>query len=251
MPRIARLESESGFYHLNARGVGKRRIFEDNFDRTVFVKALERFSQTCQVQIKAWCLMENHFHILAKGDRQNIQSLMHRLGTAYAQRFNGRHGHVGHVFQGRYHSTAVLSNEQLLATIRYIHLNPVVDGIATLESFRWSSYFQYLGTKGFCDLDDMRELFGSRDAFKRFHYAEVEERCAVPCNAHRYRISDAEAARLAEARFGSRFADEIPNLPKERRNQALRTLFEMGVSDRQIVRLTGIGRSIVQRSRRR
>lgn len=248
MARTARTESESSFYHLTARGCGRRRLFETNADRSFFLRQLVDGACRSEVRIKAWCLMENHFHLLVSGNLKGIAQLMHRLCTVFALYFNTKYDHVGHVFQGRYHSTPVESDEQLLATIRYIHLNPVVDGISSLGQYKWSSYAQYIGERGFCDLDDMLELFGSVSEFKRFHESAIEALLPAPVAGPLPRLSDTEAAHMAAARFGKQFADEIPGLPRERRDEALRNLARMGMSVRQIERLTGIGRGIVHRA---
>ena len=251
MPRTSRLEACSSCYHITARGCGRRRIFEDSADRVSLLQLLRKHARERSVAVKAWCLMENHFHLLAMGDLANIRKMMHGLASSYAIRFNTKHGHVGHVFQERFHSVPVETDEQLLATIRYIHRNPTEGNVAPFETYRWSSYRQYMGMKGICEIQDIISMFGDRQTIRRFHEVEDDARGLVGIKGPRHRLPDAEAAKIATSCFGDRFADEIPALPRNRRDEALKALFDKGVSIRQIERLTGIGRGIVQKACKR
>lgn len=99
MPRQARRESNSGIYHVTARGAGRRRLFEDDKDRLRFVERLHTLPEKDGVRLLAWCLMDNHAHLLAQASVASLSYGLHRLATSYAHYFNGRHGHVGPVFQ--------------------------------------------------------------------------------------------------------------------------------------------------------
>ena len=248
MTRTARLASRSDIYHVISRGAGKRDLFEDDEDREFYLNALERFARKEELSILAWCLMDNHIHILCRGELSNMTSMMKRLNTSYAQHFNGRHGHVGPVFQGRFASYPVETEEHFLQTVRYIHLNPRDFGASDPYEYAWSSYKQYIGKGGICRIDFVLSVFGGIVSFLSFHNIGKDDVAMIDGYATRPRITDAEARRIASQIYGEAFSDEIVEMNKNERNQALRLLFDRGISIRQLGRLTGIGSSAIYRA---
>lgn len=209
--------------------------------------AIARFKAKCDVSIIAWAFMENHLHLLVSTSLAGLSSFMGSLLTSYSQAFNGKHGHVGHVFQGRYHSEPVETDSHLLEAVRYIHLNPLSSGINLLEDYYWSSYRQYLGKAGICDTSLVLHQFPSIEDFKAFHDCKADQ-AIVFLNGYRPRIDDAEAAGIAESIFGPHFSDKIVSMKKGERDRAVQRLYLAGLSGSQITRLLGLGRNIVQRA---
>lgn len=130
-----------GVYHVVSRGNARARIYLDDGDRVGFLATLarvvERFSWLCH----AYCLMDNHYHLVVETPRPNLSAGMRQLNGLYAQRFNERYDRCGHVFQSRYRSILVEKESHLLALCRYVVLNPVRAGIcADPAASRWSSY---------------------------------------------------------------------------------------------------------------
>lgn len=249
MPRVARIESESGYYHVTARGTGKRLLFEDDADREFFVGLLERLSSRHSTKVISWALMSNHYHLLCEAELADLKRFMSSLNTSYSQHFNGTHGHVGHVFQGRYSSFAINNTAHLIDVIRYIHLNPLDAGVHDLEHYPWTSYPQYLGAPGICDLGDIEDILANVDDIRKLHDAKVADQL-IDLSGHRERLSDAEAFDLARTRFGNEVADRITTMQKADRDRMIGRLYGIGLSEPQIVRLTGLGRSIVHRARK-
>lgn len=247
MPKTARQASETNIYHVTARGVGKRRIFEDDGDRQRLLDSIVRFKDKRGVSVIAWAFMENHLHLLVSASLADLGSFMGSLLTSYSQAFNGKHGHVGHVFQGRYHSEPVESDSHLLEVVRYIHQNPLSSGISSLEDYRWSSYRQYLGEAGICDTSMVLHQFPSAESFKAFHDCKADQ-AIVYLDGYHPRIDDAQAAKIAESIFGPYFSDRIASMAKDERDGAVRRLYLAGLSGAQIARLLGLGRNIVQRA---
>lgn len=192
--------------------------------------------------------MDNHVHMLAKADLLHLSKGLHRLATSYALFFNGRHGHVGPVFQDRFGSLPVETDEHLLMAMRYIHLNPLDLGAAFPGDYRWSSYGQYAGKPGLCDTSTVLDLLGGRGSFVEFCDPGHGREDLVSFSAKGPRISDAEAKHLAETCYGADFSDRLVALDKSERDRALRRLKALGLSIRQIERLTGIGRGIIMRA---
>lgn len=246
MARGPRKRCESNVYHVVVRGVGRQRIFEDDADRRAFVDLLFSAARKQGVDVPAWCLMDNHVHMLLTADLDCVSKAMRSLETQYAQLFNSTHGHVGHVFQGRFKSVPVEDDPQLMAAVRYIHRNPVAAGLARdCGDWRWSSYLSY-AKEPWDDADCVRGAFGTRAAFVSFH-AEGEDDEGDPGHAEpRRRCGDSEALDLLNRTCGG--AEALVVMGKVERDASIRRLKMSGLSVRQIERLTGIGRSIIQRA---
>ena len=141
MPRKHREEVEGGTYHVYARGNAKQLIFLDDQDRQTYLFLLRRVIQEQGWQCLAYCLMDNHVHLLIETPRANLGRGMQRLHSAYAQFFNERHDRVGHLFQGRYGAVRIQTDEQLGTTLAYIAANPVRSGLCRQAAeWRWGSY---------------------------------------------------------------------------------------------------------------
>lgn len=251
MPRAARKESPSGLYHVTMRGVGRQLIFEDDADRRSFLRRLHGIVRRGEVDCFAWCLMGNHVHLLLGGALPAISSAMQRLGAGYASHFNARHDRVGHLFQGRFGSEPVVDEEQLLATVRYIHLNPTKAYDVPPGDYRWSSYREYLGCCGapaLASYDKVMLLFGDVKRFVEFHEDAGGGSEAAPALL-RVRLGEEEARRVAAGVLGDLPPDAVKALPKEKRNDVLRRLRAEGLTIKQIERLTSIGRNIIARAK--
>ena len=244
-----RATAESGLYHVVTRGNGRQILFEDDRDRRFFLETLGGELPKRSVGIIAWCLMENHVHLVLEDCSDGIESLseaMRVLLATYARRFNGRGGHVGHVFQARFSSTPIEDERHLLATVRYVHLNPERAGICPAEKYEWSSYAEYVGCPGICSTGLVLDLVGGREGFVEF----CRESCSsdLPVDYRPPRASADELlmfARgvLADAGFGS--PESVKSLPKGKRDAALRVMSAAGMSIREIERMTGVGRGTV------
>ena len=141
MSRPLRLEFPGALYHLTARGHTQQDIFLDDRDRDAFLAILGREIDQQGWSYYAYCLMDNHYHLLIDTPEANLVLGMQRLNSRYAQRFNRRHHRVGHLFQGRYKSILVDRESHLLELTRYIVLNPVRAGmVAQAEGWPWSSF---------------------------------------------------------------------------------------------------------------
>jgi len=155
MARALRLEFEGALYHLCARGNRRERIFADEKDCLRFLALLKESLGRYEVEIHAYVLLPNHFHLLARTPKANLSRWMHWLMGAYSISFNRRHKKSGHLFQGRYKSFLVEGGNYLLGLSLYLHLNPVRGRVIgagdpkerrrRLRAYRWSSYRGYAG----------------------------------------------------------------------------------------------------------
>ncbi|MCI8366618.1 MAG: transposase [Eggerthellaceae bacterium] len=252
--RVARQCQESDYFHITMRGIGRRVLFEDDADKRRFLLILKSKLLDSEVSTVSWCLMSNHIHVLCVGSVKELSRLMQRVGTSFAQYYNGRHGHVGSVFQNRYSCTPIESDSHLLLAIRYIHYNPVESGECRLEEYPWSSYLELSGSeaflegRGICDKSLVYGFFDGVEGFLRFHGDLGDEISLCEMTAPRNRMDDHRAREVAMGLIGENFSDLLSSLPKPHRNAKLRALKHAGLSVRQIERLTGIGRNIIDRA---
>ena len=141
MARPLRLEFPGAVYHLTSRGNAKEDIFRDDADRAVFLQIMGSTMLRFGWLLYAYCLMGNHYHLLAETPAPNLSRGMRNLNGLYTQRFNRRHVRVGHLFQGRFKAILVERESYLLELVRYIALNPVRAAfVSSPGAWHWSSY---------------------------------------------------------------------------------------------------------------
>ena len=107
MARPLRIEYASALYHVTSRGNAQENIYQDDTDRRQFYSVLAEVCDHFNWIIHAYCLMDNHYHLLVETPEQNLSKGMRHLNGVYTQRFNRHHARVGHVFQGRYKAILV------------------------------------------------------------------------------------------------------------------------------------------------
>jgi REP element-mobilizing transposase RayT len=147
MARPLRIEYAGALYHVFARGNNRADIFLDDVDRKAFLSNLGRVCANFRWSIRAWCLMNNHYHLLVETPEPNLSVGMRELNGVYAQQFNRRHERVGHVLQGRYKAALVEKHGYMLTLLRYIVLNPVrANFTQTAAGWPWSSHRSLIGS---------------------------------------------------------------------------------------------------------
>ena len=166
------------------RGIEKRVIFRDEYDRRHFLDCCERLFTRYRVVVHGYCLMPNHYHLLVETPLGKLHRFMQELIGEYSQFFNRRHERIGPLFQGRYKALLVERDSYALAVGRYIHLNPVKAGIVKRpEDFPWSSYRAYIGmaeSKGCFQTRELLSMMGgapvsARKRFARRTYGDVTD----------------------------------------------------------------------------
>ena len=195
MARQARQLSKSGYLHLIVRGIGKEILFEDREDRLYFLSILERFCTETGVRMLAYCLMENHVH--------------------------------------------------LLAVFRYILTNPEKAGLGFAADYEWSSFSLYGETDSFVDTSLFSALIGSRDEYIAFLYKGKDDDCMEYESPRR---DDEWAKAVIRKHLHAESGTVLQSYDRERRDAAIRELKSQGLSIRQLERLTGINRGVIQKA---
>lgn len=145
--RAPRLDFAGAWQHVMNRGAGHRTIFASDHDRRSFLALLGQVHERFAIQVHAYCLMDDHYHLLVHTPTANLSLAMRQLGGVHTQRFNHHNGTDGPLFRGRFKSIVIDAENYLLAVSRYIHRNPVeADIVANVGDYQWSSYGAYVGT---------------------------------------------------------------------------------------------------------
>jgi len=179
-------------YHVYNRGVEKRNIFMQGKDYIRFLRTFyyyqfagpkPKYTNSFMlkylipkqnkkiVEILCYCLMPNHFHFLTQQlTEKGISNFIRLLSISYTKFFNIKYKRVGPLFQGSFKAVRVKSDEQLVHLSRYIHLNPIVSGIAdNFDRYQWSSYREYaVGEKLYCNTEEILNLFPNRQNYCQF-----------------------------------------------------------------------------------
>ena len=118
-----------GAYHVTARGVARQDIFRDDDDRRLFVGLLRRATRRWRWHLLAYCLMNNHFHLVVTTELERLSRGMHYVNFRYASAFNGRYDRVGHLFQNRFDARVIDADEHFVAACAYVLANAERAGI--------------------------------------------------------------------------------------------------------------------------
>lgn len=146
MARPLRIQFPGAVYHVTSRGNGRQAIYLSSSDRRLFLETLNQTAERYRWRCYAWCLMDNHYHLVIETPEANLSSGMRQLNGVYTQLFNRRHGRVGHLFQGRFKAVLVDQDSYLLEVVRYTLLNPVRAGFVKAAGlWPWSSYRAMIG----------------------------------------------------------------------------------------------------------
>lgn len=252
MPRYARTRSSTGIYHVILKGIDGRDIFLDNEDKEKFLENTLKARDKGNFQIYAYCLMDSHVHLLIKEDEE-IGTSIKRITVAYVQWHNNKYARTGHLFQNRYLSEPVETESYLLTVVRYIHQNPLKAGITKqLADHKWSSYPHYLqaykGANSYMHplLDPflIMEYFKLEKDFESF----MNERSDSECQeyGHLPKYSDETLKIMLRETFN---INDITDIPKDKRNKFVKNIRKStGASIRQLARVLGVGKNIIERA---
>jgi len=146
MSRPPRIHIPGAYHHVTLRGNHRQAIFQTAQDREDLNDIVDESTHRYGVEIHAYCWMTNHIHLLTRVDEAPLGRVIHAIASRYAKRYQRVIPTTGHLFERRYHASLVATDGYLLQVIRYIHLNPVVAGLAACaDEYPWSSHHGYLG----------------------------------------------------------------------------------------------------------
>ena len=246
MPRKPRKKSSLCINHVILRGVNQQIIFEDEYDYQQFIDILKFYKdeERCGFRLYAYCLMDNHIHLLIEHTTISLDEIMKRIAIKFVRWYNKRYNRIGHLFQERYKSEPVEDMEYLKTVFRYIHQNPLRAGIeGTLGNYPWSSYQHYAASDStFVDIDKLLGLFPSHAECMDYLHTLSDKKCM---EIGAFGISDIQALQIIQKKTGCNSPSDFQRLGLLQRNQYLKELCNLGMSVRQLSRLTGISRTAI------
>lgn len=253
MPRGPREKSSSGIYHIMLRGINRQTIFEDDEDRIKFLETLKNYKDISKYQIYSYCLMDNHIHILMKEMQEPISITIKRICASYVYWYNQKYERCGHLFQERFKSEIVETDGYFLTVLRYIHQNQVKAGIIkSVSESKWTSYHEYTERATMVDSDFVLSFFSldrqkAKDLFIEYMNENNKDQCLD--EGEKVRLSD-EEVREYIAKLGLVSINILQQLDRDRRDDIIRKLKKLeGVTVRQLSRVTGISKSVIDRAR--
>ncbi len=179
MARPLRIQFSGAVYHVVNRGTARQATFLAEQDYETFLKTLAEAHVLWGVEVFAYCLMSNHYHVCLRTPKGNLSRVMRHVDGLYTQRFNRSHGRDGSLFRGRYRAILIDADEYLAAVVRYIHLNPVEARVVKLpEEYRWSSHKLYLQppkVASWLKVEEVLEQLGGSRGFQEFVLSGNEE----------------------------------------------------------------------------
>ncbi len=173
MPRIARKSLDTSFFHVIVQGINKEYIFYKDSYIKRYLEFLELYSKKYKVEIVAYCIMNNHAHMLIHTDNiEELSGLMHIVNMSYAQYYNYMESNrVGYVFRNRYLSEPIYDKIHLIKCIQYIHLNPVkANMVNQCEDYKYSTYNLYLKRKDEIGIECLSDILHKCDYEKILEY---------------------------------------------------------------------------------
>lgn len=223
MTRPLRIEYAGAVYHITSRGNEKKSVFKSDDDRIRFLNTLQHVNKRYNWICHAYCLMDNHYHLLIETPDGNLALGMRQLNGVYTQLFNRFHGRSGHLFQGRYKSILIQKDSHLLEVCRYVVLNPVRAKMAEKpEAWKWSSYRATAGRESVHPCLTLDWVLGQFS--RQRSLAEKEYRKFVSWGIGKSIWHEVRGqAVLGEETFAERMADhlrkhkDIPDIPRSQR----------------------------------
>ncbi len=205
--------------HITQRAAGKEPLFLENGDYLFMLGLLKEIANNYTLRIYAFCLMQNHIHILLSPEEANLYDAMRDLFSRYAMKFNRKYERKGHLFAGPYRQAVCLDDSYLLAASLYIHLNPVKAGLVLApQVYRWSScrlYYEGIAPESFVDPDFILRLLSVNKIEKKEKYRLMLKQGSDLKTAHV--LEQEDAIERFQSKLASMFPSVFKMLDKKRR----------------------------------
>ena len=246
MPRNKRELSQSGIYHVMIRGINQQQIFHEAEDCKKFLSVLKSCKEKSKFKLFAYCFMGNHLHLLLQETEEPIGLIMKRIGSKYVFWYNNKYQRTGHLFQDRFKSEAVEDDEYFLSVLRYIHNNPVKAGLVKqVQDYCFSSYNAYMKNDTIIDTAFLWSIIQPKQFDELHHKANYYEHIDV--DEQKSKLFDAQAQEIIKKYTGCTNVEEYQKLDYPIQLEKIAFLKKEGLSIRQISRLTGLSKGIVER----
>ena len=252
MVRKQRIHYPGALYHVMVRGNNREKIFSSEISKIKYIQIISKYKKNLGFKLFAYCIMDNHTHLLIQVEDAPLSSIMQRIQQVYTQWYNRSYGRTGHVFQQRYKAMLCNKENYLLQVIKYIHFNPVKANMCPDINYKWSSHFHYTGivNDGLVDTVEALEIFSEtrRQAVKEYLQFMGQE--PGDLTLREFKVFQPEEKMLFQANIGVRSEQlNIDELVEKVCNQEQISIKEL-VKRTRIQKVSDIRKAIVLLSER-
>ncbi len=278
MSIIRREKSSTGIYHVLAQGAGNHELFLDDEDYQVFVEYLARLMKEAWAEdddpdrpyfhTYAYCLTPKQFRLIVKEEKYQVSAIMQSISQLYSRYFSSKYGSYGPLYRRRYYSEPINDEAQLETAMRYVHQEPLRQGLnleeqrieritrketsgADLDEYPWSSWHEYVGLGS-----DLPSVCEKPDACHNLTAEEWREmlskplpegtKCLEPKEYRAPKPTETQVLSMIRLMTTATTWDEFKTIPRDEKLKTIKQLLQNGASIRQMEKLTGIGRGIIQ-----
>jgi hypothetical protein len=281
MSIIRREKSRIGMYHVLAQGAGNNELFHDDEDYQVFVSYLDRLMKEAWVEddepdrpyfhTYAYCLTPKQFRLIVKEEKYQVSAIMQSISQLYSRYYSSKYNNYGPLYRRRYYSEPINDEERLEVVMRYVHQEPlrvIVPQIATphfdlqskkeqklqkveLDEWEWSSWHEYVGLGS--DLPKVCEKPDTCHSLTAEQWRELLSKplpegtkCLEPKEYRAPKPTEMQVLSMVRLMTSATNWTEFNAFPKDERLKTIKQLLQNGASIRQMEKLTGIGRGVIQ-----
>ena len=280
MSIIKREKSSTGIYHVLAQGAGNHELFLDDEDYQVFVEYLARLMKEAWAEdddpdrpyfhTYAYCLTPKQFRLIVKEEKYQVSAIMQSISQLYSRYFSSKYGSYGPLYRRRYYSEPINDEAQLETAMRYVHQEPQIKQIsqkgeeqrikritrkgnngADLDEYPYSSWHEYVGQGS--DLPSVCEKPDASHNLTTEQWRELLSKplpegtkCLEPKEYRAPKPTETQVLSMIRLMTTATTWDEFKTIPKDEKLKTIKQLLQNGASIRQMEKLTGIGRGIIQ-----
>lgn len=258
MSIIRREKSRIGVYHVLAQGAGNHELFHDDEDYQVFVEYLARLMKEAWAEddepdrpyfhTYAYCLTPKQFRLIVKEEKYQVSAIMQSISQLYSRYYSGKYNSYGPLYRRRYYSEPINDEERMEVVMRYVHQEPLRLG---LDEWEWSSWHEYVGVES--DLPRVCEKPDNWQGLTAEEWREVLSKplpegmkCLEPKEYRAPKPTETQVLGMVRLMTTATTWDEFKAIPREEKLKTIKQLLENGASIRQMEKLTGIGRGVIQ-----
>jgi len=230
------------------RGINRQVIFEEDEDYEKMLMVIKDVKIISRYKLFAYCLMQNHCHFVLQDEKEGegLESIFKRIGARYVYWYNLKYNRVGHLFQDRYKSEVIEDEKRLLTVVRYVHQNPLKAGLCDdLFKYEWSSYKEFVGTSSIIDTDLIFDITDKQD-FIQFNMTKASD-IAIEDEPRVFRQTEDMVKKEIFKICGCSNVTEFQQMEIVIQRKCIEKLKEYGASIRQLNRLTGVSRGVIER----
>ena len=285
MSIIKREKSRIGVYHVLAQGAGNNELFHDDEDYQVFVSYLDRLMKEAWAEddepdrpyfhTYAYCLTPKQFRLIVREEKYQVSAIMQSISQLYSRYYSGKYNSYGPLYRRRYYSEPINDEERMEVVMRYVHQEPLKLGpqitqisqkgetqrisritrtggmTEILDEYPWSSWHEYVGLGS-----DLPMVCEKPDACQNLTAEQWREllskplpegtKCLEPKEYRAPKPTETQVLSMIRLMTTATTWDEFRTFPRDEKLKTIKQLLQSGASIRQMEKLTGIGRGIIQ-----